>query len=155
MRNPHFHASPPAFDRVRFRVEPDAGKRMDLVLQGEADVADHVPLDAPDALQARSDVRVVAQPSLRVLFLCLRVDQAPLSDPRGREAIDLGIDREELIARALNGRAEAASQLVPAAVVGFNPALLVQTEAVPLSKRVAWDPPLNLALRPEAMRPAR
>ena len=123
LRNAHFRGPAPAFSRVRFRIEPDAGKRLDLVLRGEADVADQVPLDALDSLQAHGDVRVVTQPSLRVLFLCLRVDQAPFSDPLVREAVDLALDRSELIAQAVNGRAEPASQLVPAAVVGFNPSL--------------------------------
>ena len=135
-RNPHFRGPPPAFSPVRFRIEPDAGRRLDLVLRGEAEVADNVPLDALDNLQGRSDVRVLAQPSLRVLFLCLRVDQAPLSDPRVREAVDLALDRQELIARALSGRAEPASQLVPAAVVGFNPKLTVPGPDRPRARRL-------------------
>ena len=32
--------------------------------------------------------------------------------------------------------------------------LLVQTEAVVLSRRLAWDPPLNMALSPEDVRRA-
>ncbi len=32
--------------------------------------------------------------------------------------------------------------------------LVVQTEAVVLSRRLAWDPPLNMALSPEDIRPA-
>jgi peptide/nickel transport system substrate-binding protein len=33
--------------------------------------------------------------------------------------------------------------------------LVVQTEAVALSRRLSWDPPLNMALNPEELRPAR
>jgi peptide/nickel transport system substrate-binding protein len=40
-----------------------------------------------------------------------------------REALDAAIDREELIRRTVGGRTVVASQVVPPAVVGFNPSL--------------------------------
>ncbi len=122
-RNEVFRGPAPDFGQVRFVIEPDPARRIDLVLRGEAEAADHVPLESIGDLQKRPDVTVVAHASLRVLFLCLRVDGPPFHDPRVREAIDLAIDRTELIRQALSGRAEPASQLVPPAVVGFNPAL--------------------------------
>jgi peptide/nickel transport system substrate-binding protein len=96
---------------------------MALVERGEADAADHVPPDQVDRLSHAPAVRVVSGAGLRVLFLGLRVDRAPFSDPRVREAIDLGLDRAELIRRALSGRAEPASQVVPPSIVGFDPTL--------------------------------
>jgi hypothetical protein len=33
--------------------------------------------------------------------------------------------------------------------------LVIQTEAVLIGPRVSWDPPLNLALRPEQMKRRR
>jgi peptide/nickel transport system substrate-binding protein len=66
---------------------------------------------------------VVTGAGLRVLFLGLRVDRPPFSDPRVREAVDLALDRAELARRALGGRAAPATQVVPPSIVGFDPAL--------------------------------
>jgi peptide/nickel transport system substrate-binding protein len=55
------------------------------------------------------------------MYLALRYGNAPFDDPRVREAVDLAIDREELLERALSGRGRVATQLVPATVAGFDP----------------------------------
>jgi peptide/nickel transport system substrate-binding protein len=122
-RNPHYRGPTPAFERARRIVVPDDAERVRWVLEGRAVVADQVPLGAIPELEARSDVRVISQPGLRVLFLNLRVDRPPLDDPRVREAIDLALDREEIVARVYEGRTVPASQIVPPAVVGHAPSL--------------------------------
>lgn len=122
-RNPYFRGPAPYFDRIRLLVEPRDAERVALVLNGRADLADQVPLETVEALASRTDVRVVARESLRVLFLALRCDAPPFSDPRLRQAVDLALDREELVRRVFGGRARVASQIVPPAVVGHNAAL--------------------------------
>jgi peptide/nickel transport system substrate-binding protein len=122
VRNP-YHQPPPHFERVVHTVVPDGGARIGLVERGEADVADQVPLDQIERLSQNPALRVVSGAGLRVIFLGLRVDRPPFSDPRVREAIDLAIDRRELVRRALGGWAAVATQLVPPSIVGFDPAL--------------------------------
>jgi peptide/nickel transport system substrate-binding protein len=119
-RNPHFRGPAAAYQRARFEVVPDSEERVAKLLRGEADVIDQVPLEWLERLRRREDLTVVSGPGLRVLCLGLRVDAPPFSDPRVREAIDLAIDRDELVARALDGLAQPASQIVPSAVVGHN-----------------------------------
>jgi len=123
--NPHFRGPAPHIARARFVVVPNAQERIQRLLEGTVDIIDHVPLRAVEALRSEKGVEVITGQSLRVLFLGLRVDKPPLSDPRVREAIDLAIDRAELIRRALFGHAEAASQLVPRSVTGYNPEIEV------------------------------
>ena len=123
VRNPHFDRPVPAFARIVHAVVPDDAERMAQVERGEADVADHVPLDQVERLSRNPALRVVSGTGLRVLFLVLRADRPPFSDPRVREAIDLALDRAELVRRALDGRAETATQLVPPSIVGHDPSL--------------------------------
>jgi peptide/nickel transport system substrate-binding protein len=122
-RNPEYRGPAPEFARARFSVVPDAEARVRRLVTGEADLADQIPPEQLAGLEARRDVRVVVRPGLSVLFLVMRVDEWPFGDRRVREAIDVALDREELIRRALSGHGEPASQLVPRAVVGFNPRL--------------------------------
>ena len=125
-RNDHYWGPRPAIGRVRFEIVPDAEDRIARLLSGRVDVVDEVPLERVDALRAEKAIRVFAGPSLRVLFLTLRVTEPPFSDPRVREAVDLALDRDELVARAYDGKTVTASQLVPASVVGFNPGLRIR-----------------------------
>ncbi len=121
--NEHWRGARPAFPHARFDVVEDDAARLGRVQRGEADLADHVPLEAVDGLRRDPRLRVVVQPTLRVLFLGLRIDRPPFSDPRVREALDLALDRRELIRRALGGRMPTATQLVPPEVVGHDPGL--------------------------------
>jgi peptide/nickel transport system substrate-binding protein len=124
-RNPHYRGPAPAFARAHFLVEPDAGRRLGHVLEGRADVADHVPLEAAAELERRADLRVSSGSGSRVLFLRLREHQRPFDDPRVRRALDLALDRSEIVARVFHGRAQAASQIVPRSIVGYDPGIPV------------------------------
>jgi peptide/nickel transport system substrate-binding protein len=125
VRNEHYWGSRPPYDRVRLRVEPDAARRIALLEGGEADVIDQVPLDRVEELRRKPGLQVSSGPSLRVLFLALRVDRPPFSDPRLREAVDLAIDREELVHRAYGGHTVRAAQMVPSSVIGHDPEIPV------------------------------
>lgn len=119
-RNAHYRGPAPAFAEVRFVMEPEGRARVARVLDGHADVADHVPFERLDELRTRTDVRAVERPGLTVMLLAMRVDRPPFDDPRVREALDLALDREALVASALGGHGQAATQLVPAAVAGYD-----------------------------------
>lgn len=122
-RNPHYWGDAPGFERVEFRVVPGDTERMALVESGAADIADNVPLEAIERLERRADLKLVIGSGHRVLFLAMRVDRPPFDDPRVREAVDLSVDREALVSRVLLGRAQPATQILPAGVVGYVPEL--------------------------------
>jgi peptide/nickel transport system substrate-binding protein len=122
--NPRYRGPRPAFDRAVFDVVPDGEERLDRVRKGLADVAEQVPFESIAAAE-KAGLTVIARPGNRMLFLCLRVDAPPFSDPRVREAFDLALDRVELNRRVFLSRAEPASQMVPATIVGFDPGLTV------------------------------
>jgi peptide/nickel transport system substrate-binding protein len=82
-----------------------------------------VPLEAADELARRPEVRVFSGPSSRVLFLRLRDHQPPFDDPRVRQALDLALDRQEIVANVFHGHAEAASQIVSRNIVGYDPSI--------------------------------
>ena len=121
VRNPRFRGPPPAFDRVRFVVTADPGQRLDALRTGRADIIDNVPMGEIDTLRRSSTLRVVSRPSLRVLFLAMRVDEPPFSNPLVREAVDIALDRGELVNRAMGGFGTPSAQLVPPPVLGYNP----------------------------------
>lgn len=123
VRNPHYHGPPPAVERGRFVVVPDGAERMGRLLRGDLDVAEQVPLERVSELERDPRVRVYHGSGNRLLYLCLRVSHGPLHDARVRQAIDLAIDRDELVARVYAGHAEVARQIIHPRVVGYDPRL--------------------------------
>ncbi len=148
-RNPQYRGARPDFDEARFVVTPDPVQRLRALQAGSVDIADNVPTREIAALRESPSLRVVSRPGLRVLFLALRVDRAPFTDPRVREALDLAIDRGALVTRAMNGFGVPSAQLVPPPVLGFNPDIPL-TAANPARAREllrAAGHPEGLALR--------
>ncbi len=122
-RNPHFRGPAAPFEKARLVVVEDPKKRIAMVREGRADAADQIPPEDVSRLTSDPAVRVHVRTSPRVLFLGLRVDVAPFSDPRVREALDLALDREEIRRRVYAGLGEVARQVVPKSIVGFDPEL--------------------------------
>src|SRR5258706_8653328 len=119
-RNERFRGEAGGFATLRFEVVPDAGDRVRRVSEGKAAIATAPPLSELPRLEADRALRVVSAPGLRVVYLAFRVDEGPFADARVREAVDLAIDRDELIRRTLYGRAHPATQLVTPSVVGYD-----------------------------------
>jgi peptide/nickel transport system substrate-binding protein len=153
--NPFFRGPKPDFNRVRLVVTPDRAERMKALLEGRAQIADNVPVNQISELRRHTELRVVTRPSLKVLFLVLRINTLPFSRPLVRRALDLAIDRDELVARALNGFGTPSFELVPPTVLGYNASLqsvkpdrslareLLRTAGYPNGFRVRLDGPTN------------
>src|SRR5262245_60209042 len=124
-RNRYYHGDQPTFNQVRFVVEPSGAKRIKALLERKAQMADYIPLEEIDRLKRNKEIKIINRPGTRVLFLTFRMDRPPFNDVRLRQAVELGIDREELIQRALFGKAAIASQLVPPQVAGYNPEIMI------------------------------
>jgi peptide/nickel transport system substrate-binding protein len=119
-RNRRYRGEAAPFGHVVYRVVPDDAERADLVLSGEADAADQLPLALASDLAQDPRARPVTGEGLRLMYLALRPTQPPFDDPKVREAVDLAIDRREILARTLAGLGRIASQIVPETVAGFD-----------------------------------
>lgn len=92
--NQHWAGSPPA-DRLLWLAEPDAEKRLALLLSGAADVVVDPPIDA--VLPPESGQIVSQQSYLCIIFL-LNLFNGPAQDVRVRKALNLALDLDAIIA---------------------------------------------------------
>lgn len=86
-----------------------------------------------------SHFRLVERPGLAVTYLALRVSGGadnPLSDVRFRRALRAAIDQQKLVSALSGEGAFPASQLVPPAIIGFNPDLSVPAFAAGGARRL-------------------
>ncbi|MGY6411986.1 MAG: ABC transporter substrate-binding protein [Alkalilacustris sp.] len=157
--NPDFRDGPPRLEELRFVAIPDAATASLAFEAGEVDIVTNVSEADFPRLAARDDVQSHSEATTRLFFLIPNTASGPLADARIRRALSLGIDREAIVAAALNGvGGVAAGTLFPATMPwaadvppAFDPdraaALLDEAGAVMQAGRRMWNgAPLRLSL---------
>ncbi|MCD6289935.1 MAG: ABC transporter substrate-binding protein [Anaerolineae bacterium] len=105
-RNPNYWGEKPYYDKVVFRVVPEAATRESLLLAGQVDLIILPPISDLPALQKNSDVKVLLAPSDRTIFIAINTLHKPLDDVRVRQALNYAVDKQEIIKGVLFGAAE-------------------------------------------------
>jgi peptide/nickel transport system substrate-binding protein len=114
---PDYWGEPGDVTTADFVYRNESAVRVSMIEAGEADIASMIaPQDAEQAT-------VVAQTIPETPFLRLDVGSPPLDDLRIRQAIDCGIDRDELVRTVFGGYAVPAGTIIAPGVIGFNPDL--------------------------------
>jgi len=123
---------PPPIARVRYETVPSAQERARLLRKGEVHLVSDV-LPAEMEGPTPPDVRFVALPGLRALFLAMDCAHErspyvspggnPFRDRRVREAVALAVDRDALVTGPLHGYAEPIDQLAAPGEIGFDASL--------------------------------
>ncbi len=120
---------------VAISAIPNAGARVAALLAGDVDIIDVPPLESLPQLRADKRIRVSSAQGLRLIFLGPDhtrdgpspdvTDQSgqplprnPLRDLRVRQALSIGISRQALAERVMNGGATPTAQWMPAGTIG-------------------------------------
>ena len=103
----------PTLDGIEMRIIPDRKAAANALLAGQVDFA--YGLDAADyaSLESNDDLAIGGDTTLAFDMVYFNQGQPPLDDARVRNALNLAIDRDELVAGALDGRGEPAWLPVP------------------------------------------
>jgi peptide/nickel transport system substrate-binding protein len=148
-RNDNYWGEAPAYSDVTMRFISNDAARVAALLSGAVDLIDLVPPADLPSLRGNSDLKVYDTPTVRLIYLALnQQDDAPyltdlagnplpsnpFKDARVREAVSLMIDRQAIIDRLLYGAGEAAGQIVPAGVYGYNDDIAVPQPDVDRAK---------------------
>jgi peptide/nickel transport system substrate-binding protein len=103
-RNPNYwRAGQPYFDEVVIIDFPDATARVNALLGGQIDAMTDVPAAQVTVVNGHSGTKVLESPGAAWAPICMRVDVAPFSDARVRQAMRLIADRPQMVAQALAG----------------------------------------------------
>ncbi len=141
LRNEAYWGEAPAWQRVEIRVIGNDAARLAALLSGDVGIIESVPPADVERLQRDARLSVFRRNSDRIMYLLpnVRLDQFPLltdaagqplprnplRDPRVRQALSIAIDRQALVARALDGQGVPTVQMVPEQFGGFDPAIRV------------------------------
>ncbi len=118
----HWRGPPPESD-VELCFVSDSGDRLRRLLAGDIDLAGELAPEHAAALEVEDGFRVESRSGLAVAYLQMKPAVAPFSDPRVRQAFDLALDRERLVAEMLLGQGRPVGQMVSPNIFGFAPDL--------------------------------
>jgi len=94
--NPDHWDGAPAVDRVEFRFVSEPTAALTALQTGEVDWTDNVPPQQVSALEGEEGVTLDTVPSNDYWYFAANQQREPFDDPRVRQALAFGIDREEV-----------------------------------------------------------
>ena len=111
-RNPNYwQKGRPLLDQVVIIDIPDDTARVNALLGGQVDAITNLPASQIAAVKGNPQLRVLSSPTGGWQPFTMRVDKAPFSDPRVRQAMRLIVDRKQMIQQALDGQGRVANDL--------------------------------------------
>ena len=113
VRNPNYwDGDKPYVDEIQFISISDDTARLNALLSGQINVMVQLPYTQGKTLASNSAVKLLSAPSNTPYLFYMRVDQAPFSDVRVRQAMRYIIDRPAMITDAINGFGTVANDLI-------------------------------------------
>jgi peptide/nickel transport system substrate-binding protein len=97
-KNPNYwDAGKPYLDAVDFLVIPDDNTRVIKLQAGEVDIATDLPYSQIDSLKQQQGIVVQTDPLARVDYIALNHTRAPFDDVNVRKAINLAVNKDQII----------------------------------------------------------
>lgn len=112
VRNDDYFAGAPYLDALVYRVVPDANAQLALLQSGELDLVVIEPFQLA-SVEGNPNIQIQSVPIVRHEFIGLNNAVGALADARVRNALTLGIDREQLLATVFQGRGSVATGPYP------------------------------------------
>jgi peptide/nickel transport system substrate-binding protein len=112
---------PPPVRRIIWRAESDAGRRVDMLLAGKADLITQVPLDRRRAIEENTMVDLVVTPSsVCAVFMC-NAQSGVCMDRRVRQALNYALDMPAIIDEVMAGTADPLNGPLTSLHFGYDP----------------------------------
>ncbi len=113
--NQNYWKSPPAAEKIQFIYQPDEKKRLEMLINGGADIADGIS-PANTAAAEKSGLTVLKQRTAAISYLGFYTNKEPFSSGRIRRAAAMAVDREGLVKTLYGGQLTPAESLIPPAM---------------------------------------
>jgi peptide/nickel transport system substrate-binding protein len=118
----------PHFDKVVFKIIPDASSRRAQIERGDVDLIDGIGAAEAEHYAQAQGLSLARSPASNTLaYLTLNNTRAPLNDVRVRKAIAESIDYQAIRDKVLRGNAIVMRELIPKGIPGFDPGIAEPT----------------------------
>ncbi|MDX1891120.1 ABC transporter substrate-binding protein [Mycolicibacterium sp. 050158] len=119
--NPTYWGGPPKVPGVTFEFITEPSTAISALQAGEIDWTDSVPTQRISQLRGDDSLKLAVTPSNDYWYLALNEAKAPWNDPRVRQAIAYGIDRQSIVAATSYGSATANQLAIPEGNPWYTP----------------------------------
>lgn len=122
-RNDAYWGGAPKADSLRARIIAEPSTAVAEFESGNVDVL-LVPAGETGRWETVGASRavLVSVPALQLVYIALNTMRGPLKDPRVRQAINLAIDRGQIVQRLISGRGRLAAGVIPPSLGGADTA---------------------------------
>ncbi|QQD55845.1 ABC transporter substrate-binding protein [Pseudomonas fluorescens BBc6R8] len=121
--NTYYAGTKPALNKVVIKIISEASVRRLQLERGDLDIAEDMPQDQLTNLAKKKDVVIKEFPSLRVTYLYLNNQKAPLNNQNARQAIVDAVDYKGIVDGILKGQAKLMNGPIPAGMWANDPSL--------------------------------
>ncbi|RXZ81184.1 ABC transporter substrate-binding protein [Paenibacillaceae bacterium] len=127
VKNEDYFASESKWDKVVFRMVPEASTRVSELITGGVDVAANVPSTDVQRINDSGKAKIEEATIQRVLHVLMRMTEGSITaDPKVREAIELAIDNQAIIDSIAGGAGIPTRTSVTPGNFGADPSLYDQ-----------------------------
>lgn len=106
VRNPHYWVSgQPHLDELVVIDFPDDTSQINALMSGQVDAIDSVPLNQVSSVEKKSNLKILNANGGYYQPIVMKVNSAPFTDVRVRQAFRLMVDRPQMVQIAYNGYA--------------------------------------------------
>jgi len=128
VKNPDYFAGTPKWDKVVFRSIPEDTTRVSELMAGGIDIAAKIPSTDMKRIDGVNNMKVEQAMIQRVLHVIMRhTPDSVMADPKVREAVELAINKKELIDNIAGGAGIPTRTSVTPGNFGADPSLYNQS----------------------------
>ncbi|MFD0679478.1 MULTISPECIES: ABC transporter substrate-binding protein [unclassified Paenibacillus] len=127
VKNADYFGGTPKWDKLVFRVIPEASTRVSELLTGGVDIASNIPTTDLKRIDGINNMKVAQATIQRVLHVIMRTTPGSVTaDPKVREAVDLAINDKEIVDSIAGGAGIPTRTSVTPGNFGAEPSLYNQ-----------------------------
>ncbi|MGE8414441.1 MAG: ABC transporter substrate-binding protein [Pseudomonas sp.] len=121
--NSYYAGAKPSLNKVVIKIISEASVRRLQLERGDLDIIEDMPEDQLGTLAGKSGIVIQTFPSLRVNYLYLNNQRAPLDNVEARQAIVQAIDYKGIVDGILKGQAKLMNGPIPDGMWAHDPSL--------------------------------
>jgi peptide/nickel transport system substrate-binding protein len=111
---------PVKFEKLSIKIVPEDASRVAAIMGGQFDLTHQVPLQFIAQVKAAPNLTVQeAQPNFQLMYYGYKITRPMVSDKRVREAMNIAINRADIVKGVMLGNAEPAFTFVDPKAVDF------------------------------------